>query len=177
MEDIRYPIGRFVVPAERDSTQRAQWIDEIRVCPAALRSAVAGLTETQLDTPYRDRGWTVRQVVHHLPDSHINSYVRFKLALTEDRPTIRGYSQEGWAALPDGSAAPVDISLSLLDAVHRRWVVLLDVMSDADYHRTFLHPEMPETGPIPLDITLAHYAWHGRHHVAQIASLRERRGW
>jgi uncharacterized damage-inducible protein DinB len=138
-----------------------------------LRSAVAGLTPQQLDTPYRPNGWTVRQVVHHVPDSHLNSYVRFKLALTEDAPMITPYDQTLWAMLAD-AAAPVEASLALLEALHQRWARLLESMSEAEFARSFRHPEL---GLVRLDQSLASYVWHGKHHVAHITALRERMGW
>lgn len=138
-----------------------------------LRAAVEGLTEAQLDTPYRPGGWTVRQVVHHVPDSHLNAYIRMKLALTEDGPTIKPYDENLWAELSD-SRMPVDASLSLMDALHRRWVTVLRSLQPADFARTFLHPE---AGVVSLDRLIALYAWHGRHHVAHITSLRQRMGW
>ena len=174
MTDLRYPIGKFTIEGEITEQRRRQWIDEIREAPAQLRAAVAGLTEEQLGTPYRPGGWTVRQVVHHLPDSHLNSYVRFKLALTEEQPTIKPYEQERWAELEDGRAAPVEISLALLESLHRRWVLLLYSLQPADFLRRFRHPEL---GEVSLERNLALYAWHGRHHIAHITSLRERMGW
>jgi uncharacterized damage-inducible protein DinB len=138
-----------------------------------MRAAVAGLTEQQLDTPYRAGGWTVRQVVHHVPESHMNSYVRFKLALTEDDPVIKPYDEVLWAKLAD-AYAPIEGSLALLDALHQRWVPLLESMKDGDFERTFRHPEL---GPVRLDQNLALYAWHGKHHVAHITALRDRMGW
>jgi DinB family protein len=174
MADFSYPIGRFSFPESSTPEQRRQWIDEIAKAPARLRAAVAGLTPEQLDTPYRPGGWTVRQVVHHLPDSHINSYVRFKLALTEEEPTIKPYDEALWAELPDTPATPVEVSLTLLDSLHGRWVPLLGSLSEADFARQFRHPEL---GMVRLDRNLALYAWHGRHHVAHITSLRERMGW
>jgi len=135
---------------------------------------VAGLTDAQLDTPYRPGGWTVRQVVHHLADSHIHSYIRFKLAVTEDQPTIKPYDEARWAELKEARTAPVEVSLDLIDALHRRWVMLLENMTDADFKRAFHHPE---NGIMPLEPTVEMYAWHGRHHVAHIQALRGRMGW
>ncbi len=172
--DLRYPIGKFTFPEQATDAQCRQWIDEIAAAPAALRSAVAGLSPEQLDTPYRPGGWTVRQVVHHVPDSHLNSYVRFKLALTEEEPTIKPYDEARWAELPDTRETPVEVSLGLLDALHERWVTLLRSLSPADLERTFRHPEM---GVVPLRKNVALYAWHGRHHIAHITSLRARMGW
>lgn len=174
MTDLRYPIGPFVTPAALTPSERAAAIERIAAAPAALRRALAGLGPAQLDTPYRDGGWTVRQVVHHVPDSHLNAYIRFKLGLTEEQPTIKPYDQERWARLSDVAAVPVDVSLTLLEALHVRWVALLRGMSAADFARTFVHPEM---GTLRLDQTLALYAWHGEHHTAHVTTLRARRGW
>jgi hypothetical protein len=146
----------------------------VAAAPAKLREAVRGLTPDRLDTPYRDGGWTPRQIVHHVPDSHLNAYVRFKLALTEDVPLIKPYDQDLWAGLDDSRLTPIETSLALVEALHVRWVILLRSLPDASFQRTFNHPEM---GIVPLDRVLALYAWHGQHHAAQIAALRERRGW
>jgi len=173
MSDLRYPIGKFEPVAEVSQTLRMQWIDDIAKAPGLVRAAVAGLNGQQLDTPYRPEGWTVRQVVHHLPDSHLNAYTRFKLALTEDEPTIKPYAEDRWAKLEDGRTAPIDVSLELLDSLHRRWVLMLRSMPPADFSRKFRHPEL---GILTLDKTLGIYAWHGRHHTAHITSLRERTG-
>lgn len=175
MSDVRYPIGPFVLEGEINAVRREGWISEIAEAPARLRSAVHGLTEAQFDTAYRDGGWTVRQVVHHLPDSHLNAYVRFKLALTEHNPTIRPYEEARWAELPDTAGTPIGVSLMLLEALHRRWVVLLRAMKEEEWSRTFFHPEHQKA--FPLDRILAMYAWHGRHHVAHLTSLRDRLGW
>jgi hypothetical protein len=174
MTDLAYPIGKFVWSGPGTPEDRARGIDEIAATPAALRSAVAGLVEAQLDTPYRPGGWTVRQVAHHVPDSHLNAYVRFKLAVTEDTPTVKPYDERAWAELADVRAVPVETSLMLLEAVHARWVAFLRALGEADWARTFRHPEM---GVVPLEKNLALYAWHGRHHVAHVTSLRERMGW
>jgi uncharacterized damage-inducible protein DinB len=149
------------------------WIEEISAAPQHMREAVAGLSDSQLDTPYRPEGWTVRQVVHHVPDSHMNCWVRFKCALTEDEPAIKTYDEARWAELPD-SKGPIEVSLSLLEGLHTRWIELLDPLSEAQFHRTFVHPEL---GVRTLDQTLSLYAWHGRHHVAHITHLRDRMGW
>ncbi|MEK6570441.1 MAG: YfiT family bacillithiol transferase, partial [Bacteroidota bacterium] len=151
-----------------------QFIQHLADAPANLRGAVRGLSDRQLDTPYRPGGWTVRQVVHHVPDSHLNAYIRFKLALTENEPTIKPYEQQLWAELPDARTGPIEMSLALLEALHKRWVLLLQSLNPSDFNRTFRHPEL---GLMTLDRTLALYAWHGRHHVAHITSLRERMGW
>lgn len=174
MPDLRYPIGEFQVPKDPGVKHRETWLDEIEAAPGLLRAAVEGLSPEQLDTPYREGGWTVRQVVHHVPDSHMNSYVRFKLALTEDRPTIRGYDQDGWAGLEDSLRGPIAPSLDILEALHRRWLHLLRGLDTADFERSFIHPDL---GPVSLWTNLAYYAWHGRHHVAQITSLMDRQGW
>jgi DinB superfamily len=172
--DLRYPIGPFQYDGPYTDAQRQHLIDQIEEAPAKLRAAVEGLSAQQLETPYRPGGWTVRQVVHHLPDSHLNSYIRFRLALTEEEPTIKPYYEDRWAELDDARLAPIDISLTLLEALHRRWVLLLRALTSEDLARTFLHPEL---GLVSLDKNVSLYAWHGRHHVAHITSLRERMGW
>ena len=174
MTDLRYPIGKMKKPDEVSVAQRNAYIDEIAAAPTQLRAAVQGLTDDQLDTPYRPDGWTVRQVVHHVPDSHLNSYVRFKWALTETEPLIKTYDQDGWSTLPDARTASIEMSLILLDAIHERWLALLQGLSEDDFARTFKHPEW---GLVRLDQNLAIYAWHGKHHVAHIMGLRERKGW
>lgn len=173
--DPRYPVGKFQYDGVATPEARAARIDDISKAPAALRAAVKGLTPKHLDTPYRDGGWTVRQVLHHVPDSHLNAYVRFKLALTEDTPTIKPYDQERWAQLEDTRTVPPEVSLALLDAVHQRWVAVLKSMSLADWRRAYRHPEYNRV--VPLDEVLAMYAWHGRHHVAHVTELRKRMGW
>lgn len=175
MEDLRYPIGQFRYEGAPDQPRREQWIEEIAAAPAKLRAVVAGLSSQQLDTPYRDGGWTVRQVVHHLPDSHLNAYTRIKLALTEDEPTIRPYEEARWAELPDARSGPVELSLTLLDVLHQRWVLLLRSLRPDDFRRRFRHPEHGRL--FELDEAVAMYAWHGRHHVAHITSLRRRMRW
>jgi hypothetical protein len=175
MDDLRYPIGKFAFDGGSTERDREAWIADIAAAPAKLRDAVRGLSAQQLDTTYRPGGWTVRQVVHHVPDSHLNAYVRFKLALTEHAPTIKPYDEARWAELVDSRATPVETSLSLLDALHERWVILLRALGPADYARTFMHPEHGRA--VSLEWTLALYAWHGRHHVAHITSLRERMHW
>ena len=174
MGDPSFPVGRFVAPEAITPDDRERLLVEIEEAPVRLGAAVSGLTEAQIDTPYRDGGWTVRQVVHHLPDSHLNSYTRFRLALTEDEPTIRPYQEGRWAELPDARTAPVEVSLALLEALHRRWALLLRSLTSEQWVLRFRHPDL---GLVPLDRNLALYAWHGRHHVAHITSLRERRGW
>lgn len=176
MNDLSYPIGTFsltevtVAPEERTGL-----ITAIAELPAQFRSAVQGLSEAQFDTPYRPGGWTVRQVVHHVPDSHLNAYVRFKLALTEENPTIKPYEEARWAELPDTAGTQVGVSLVLLEALHRRWVVLLKSMTDQQWSRTYFHPDHQTS--LRLDAILAMYAWHGKHHTAHITRLRERMGW
>jgi uncharacterized damage-inducible protein DinB len=172
--DLRYPIGKFEWEGGLTEEKRRQYVDDIAETPGKLRAAVAGLTEQQLDTPYREGGWTVRQVVHHLADSHMHAYVRFKLALTEDEPTVKPYDEKRWAELLDAKTAPVETSLTLLESLHRRWVIMLRQMSAADFARQLQHPEH---GLMTLERLLAMYAWHGRHHVAHITGLRERMGW
>ena len=172
--DLSYPIGKYehkesLTPGERESA-----IAQIAATPKCLRDAVAGLSQQQFDTPYRPGGWTVRQVVHHVPDSHMNSYVRFKLALTEDEPTIRPYDEALWAKLRDSRDTPIEVSLALLEALHHRWDVLLRSLRAEDFARRLRHPSM---GTMTLDDMVFHYAWHGRHHVAHITSLRTREGW
>ena len=172
--DLRYPVGPFEFAGTLSDGQRQTLIDQIAATPEKMRAAVEGLSEEQLNTPYRPEGWTVRQVVHHVPESHMNSYVRFKLAITEEEPTIKPYFEDRWAQLDDAKQAPVGLSLDLLDTLHGRWVWFLRSLKDADFQRTFRHPEL---GVVSLDKNIALYAWHGRHHVAHITSLRERLGW
>jgi hypothetical protein len=174
MSDLRYPIGKFQWPETITPKDRLRYIDKIAATPAMVRDAVAGLTPQQLDTPYREGGWTVRQLAHHIPDSHMNSYVRFKLALTEDEPTIKPYDEAAWALLSDSATTPVETSLCLLECLHARWVDLMRGMSEADWARTFRHPER---GTVSLDQNAALYAWHGDHHVEHIRALRRRNGW
>ena len=173
LDDLRYPVGRFKAAGPYSALQRREHIETLRDLPARLRAAVEGLDDAQLDTPYREEGWTVRQVVHHVADSHMNSYVRFKLALTEYEPTIKPYDEGAWATLAD-NGMPVDVSLALTEALHRRWVALLESLTDKDFQKTFNHPER---GAQDLATTLALYAWHSRHHTAHITGLRARMGW
>jgi hypothetical protein len=172
--DLRYPVGEFKFAGPISDDDRVSLIRSIEETPARMRAAVAGLTEEQIDTPYRPEGWTVRQVVHHVPESHLNSYLRFKLAVTEDEPTIKPYFEDRWAELDDARRAPIALSLDLLDALHGRWIWFLRSLKPADFERTFRHPEL---GIMSLDKNVALYAWHGQHHVAHITSLRERNGW
>jgi hypothetical protein len=172
--DLRYPIGKYQAPSNIDAAQRTQWIDIISTLPGELSATVEGLNDQQLDTPYREGGWTVRQLVHHIADSHLNSQIRFRWALTEDTPLIKAYDEKRWAELLDAKRLPVDSSLDLLSGLHRRWTELLRQMTEADFKRRLIHPE---SGELALDWLLGLYAWHGRHHVAHISSLRERMGW
>lgn len=174
LEGLRYPRGRLSLVDPSDAEQRRAWRDAIAATPAWLRSAVAGLDDAQLDTPYRAGGWTVRQLVHHVPDSHMNAYVRFKLALTEDAPAIKPYDEAAWATLADGVHPDIATSLALLEALHTRWLRVIDAMADDDFLRPLVHPEI---GRITLDTLLQIYAWHGPHHVAHVTALREREGW
>jgi hypothetical protein len=171
--DLRFPIGKFNPPASTLPGVRAANIQTLRMLPARLREAVNGLNDHQLDTPYRDGGWTVRQVVHHVADSHVNSYVRFKLALTEDWPTIKPYNEAAWANLADSRGLP-EVSLTMIEALHMRWVALLESLSDEDFQKGYAHPQM---GRQNLATGLALYDWHSRHHTAHITSLRARQGW
>jgi hypothetical protein len=173
--DLRYPIGPFVYHGPQRTEQRRGCIERIEAAPGLVRRAVEGLTEAQLDTPYREGGWTARQVVHHLPDSHLNAYTRFRLALTESTPTIRPYFEHLWAELPDARTAPTEISLALLEALHRRWTLLLRSLGPAQWEIRYMHPEHGREWT--LDEALAMYAWHGEHHTAHITRLRARMGW
>jgi hypothetical protein len=175
MPDPRFPIGPFEHRDTLTPDERRELIDQIAAAPARLREAVAGLTAVQFGTPYRDGGWTVQQVVHHLPDSHLNAYTRLKLALTEDQPTIRPYDESRWAQLEDSFATPVEISLALLESLHARFVVLLRSLPPEAFRRTFRHPD--HDGVQTIDWLVAMYAWHGRHHVAHITGLRQRMSW
>jgi len=173
-QDLRYPIGEFDRSFEVSPSGRAERMATIRDLPQKMRDAIAGLSDEQLDTEYRPGGWTVRQTVHHVADSHANSIIRFKLALTEDEaPTIRPYYEDRWAELGD-SRLPIDVSLAMIDGIHGRWIALMESMSDEEFGKKFIHPE---TGEWTLDAALALYAWHSRHHTTHITSLRERNGW
>ena len=174
MDDLRFPVGRFVRPTELSGAERRRDIDVIAAAPTNLRDAVRALSDAQLDTPYRHDGWTVRQVVHHIPDSHANALIRFKLALTEQTPTIKPYDEAAWATLEDARTTPIEVSLSLVDGLHDRWIRILNAMSASDFARTLQHPQ---SGVLSLDQMLALYAWHSRHHVAHITTLRSRNGW
>ncbi len=172
--DLRFPIGPFEFAGPISDDDRRALINKIEETPRRLRAAVAGLNDEQLDTPYRPDGWTVRQVVHHVPESHMNAYTRFKLALTEDEPVIKPYFEDRWAELDDARQAPIALSLDLLDALHGRWVWFLHSLKQDDFRRSFRHPEI---GIVSVDKNIALYAWHGQHHVAHVTSLRERMGW
>jgi hypothetical protein len=174
MNDPRFPIGKFHYEGPPSEKQCQQFIADIAQAPVALRTSVEGLSPQQLDTPYREGGWTVRQVVHHLPDSHMNAYVRFKLALTEEEPTIKPYAEDRWAELADTKSTPVEVSLVMLDVLHQRWIELLKSLTPSDWKRQFRHPER---GVVSLEMNLAMYAWHGKHHVAHVTELRHRMGW
>ena len=174
MTDLRYPIGKYEPATNITPTQRQALIESIAAAPQQLRAAVRGLTPAQLETPYRPDGWTVRQVVHHVTDSHLNSYIRFRWALTEAEPLIKAYDENAWALLPDASAADPAVSLALLEALHARWVILLRALTPEQFSRTLRHPEV---GRLKLDTMLGLYDWHGRHHTAHITGLRQRRGW
>jgi len=172
--DPRYPIGEFQLPAQATHARRQQAIEEIASTPDKIRAAVKGLNDAQLDTPYRDGGWTIRQVVHHVPDSHLNAYVRLKLALTEEKPTIKPYDEAAWAKLEDSKSTPIEVSLSLLSAVHDRWDRIWRSMKAEDFARTLIHPEHGER---TVDWMLFMYEWHGKHHTAHITELRKKKGW
>jgi uncharacterized damage-inducible protein DinB len=174
MIDLRYPIGPLVAPTILSPALRVDLIAQIAAAPTLLRAAVEGLSKTQLDTPYRDGGWTVAQVVHHLPDSHLNAYARCKLAVTEDNPTVKPYLEARWAELADATGTDLEASLRLLDALHRRWTQFLCSLTEEQWKRTLRHPDM---GTMTVERILALYAWHGRHHVAHITTLRQRMGW
>ncbi len=173
-DDLRYPIGRFSAPASSGPDVRAAHIQTLRMLPERLQAAVSGLDDAQLDTPYREGGWVLRQVVHHVADSHANAYIRFKLALTEDWPTIKPYDEAAWANIADSRLQPVDASLAFIAALHARWVALLESLFEEDFQKGYNHPKM---GRQDLASALALYAWHSRHHTAHITSLRARQGW
>ena len=175
MSDLSYPIGRFVFPETSTLEERKLWTSQIAACPAELRAAVRNLTPEQFATPYRPGGWTISQVVHHVGDSHMNALIRFKLAMTEDTPTIKPYDEARWAELGDYATTPIEVSLNLLDNLHERWIRMLAPLSESDLQRTLRHPEQPMA--IRLDQMLAWYAWHGLHHIAHISRVKERLDW
>jgi hypothetical protein len=172
--DPRYPIGDFAMPAQVSPARRQQAIEEIAATPSKMRAAVKGMNDPQLDTPYREGGWTVRQVVHHVPDSHLNAYVRLKLALTEDKPTIKPYNEAAWAELADSKSTPIEVSLTLLDSVHVRFVQLWHSLKSEHFARVLVHPDHGER---TVDWLLFLYEWHGKHHTAHITELRKQKGW
>ena len=173
-DEIRFPVGDFVIAPAVTDEKRRRWIAEIAQAPTKLRGALAGLSEDQLNARYREGGWTLRQVVHHLADAHVNGFARFKLALTEDNPPIKTYEEALWAETIDGREAPVELSLKLLEALHERWIILLDSLRDRDFARSFSHPQR---GVMTIDKAIQLYAWHGVHHTAHVTGLREREGW
>src|SRR5215471_16953952 len=174
MSDARYPIGKFQFGNPLTPEERSDLIDDIAQAPSKLRAAIAGLTREQIETPYREGGWTVRQVIHHVPDSHMNAYIRFKLALTEDEPTIKPYMEDRWAQLADTGKTPPEVSLVLLERLHDRWTRLLRSITTDQWKRSFRHPEL---GLVSLEKNLALYSWHGKHHLAHVTELRKRLGW
>jgi hypothetical protein len=175
LETLRYPVGKFSFPAELNSNERNEMLEIIATLPTKMRDALQGLSDKQLDTPYREGGWTIRQVVHHVFDSHVNAYIRMKLTVTEDVPVIKPYDQDKWSQLADARMAPVEISLSLIEGIHTRWMIFLHSLKEDDYKLCFFHPEHKRK--ISLDQTLALYAWHCRHHLAHITELRKRMMW
>lgn len=174
LEKLKYPIGKFHISEIIDRAVIDKWLKEIDALPLKLRDAVKGLNAKQLNTPYRPEGWTVRQVIHHLADSHMNAYIRFKLALTEEKPLIKPYDEKLWAELPDTNSVSIDVSLDLITALHSRWTGLLKQLREEDLNKEFLHPE---SGIKNLKETIGHYAWHGNHHLAHITSLKGRMNW
>jgi hypothetical protein len=173
IETLRYPVGPMERPkTPLDSSARAAYLRTIEELPSRIRALVSGLTDQQLDTPYRPGGWTIRQVIHHVPDSHLNAYIRMKLAVTEDVPTIKTYEEARWAELPDAKTGPIAMSVDLLDALHRRWVAFLRAMPETAYRKPYVHPEL---GRVPIDEAIAMYAWHCRHHAAHIEQALSRR--
>ena len=172
--DLRYPIGPFKLEGNPTEDQIKHAIDDIAEAPAKLRAAVEGLSTEQLETPYRPDGWIVRQVVHHVPDSHLNAYIRLRLALTEDTPTIKPYDEGRWAQLDDARSGPIEVSLALLESLHKRWVLLLRSLGPSDFGRVFNHPDI---GVLSVGKNTCLYGWHSRHHVAHITALRGRLGW
>ena len=176
LEQLKYPIGKYNPPEVISQEQRSAWIDEIATAPERFRTAASTMSDVQLDTPYRpEGGWTVRQVLHHVPDSHMNAYIRFKWTLTEDTPIIKAYLEDRWAKLEDSRIVPIEISLNLLEALHKRWVSLLKVMTTDEFKRIYVHPQYGKG--FSLERVLGLYAWHGKHHLAHIVNLKERMKW
>ncbi|MEN0049975.1 MAG: YfiT family bacillithiol transferase [Bacteroidota bacterium] len=175
LEQLKYPIGKYLAPEKITSHHIQNWIEEIAKLPNQMHSAIAKLSTEQLDTPYRPEGWTIRQVVHHVPDSHMNAYVRFKLALTEDNPSIKPYFEDRWAELMDSKTAPIKPALLLLEGLHQKWTTLLKELNTSDLERTFFHPESQASSSLAFNV--GNYAWHGNHHLAQIMGLKERMNW
>jgi hypothetical protein len=173
-EDLRYPIGKFSFDPATAAQERSHWILDITRLPSELEGVLDALDDAQLDTPYRPEGWTVRQLVHHIADSHINAYIRIRLALTEEQPAIKGYDEKKWAELPDSLTAPVEPSLQIIHGIHSRWANLLRHLKPEEFQRTLLHPQ---AGVGTVEKYTGLYAWHGRHHVAHIRNLRQRMGW
>lgn len=175
LEHLRYPIGRFQKPETITPEDINLWTGQLETLPLRFRNVAEHLSKEQLDTPYRPGGWTLRQVIHHVPDSHVNSYIRFKWTLTEDKPTIKAYDEERWARLPDYTSVPVETSLDFLEVLHERWVLLLKSLSPADLTKTFIHPEHGRE--VPLDVNIALYAWHGEHHLGHLAQTVRLNEW
>ena len=175
IEKLKYPIGAFKAPKTIDLDLRKKHIQDITTLPDNLKAATKNLSEEQLNTPYRPDGWTVRQVVHHVCDSHVNSYVRYRWTLTEDEPEIKPYLEKKWAELPDAKNEDIDVSLDLLTALHKRWTRLLLGLDDKDFKKRLVHPDYPRK--LTLDMMTALYSWHGRHHTAHITELIKRKGW
>jgi uncharacterized damage-inducible protein DinB len=174
MSDPRYPIGEFKRQPDYSPEARLELIERLKTAPSSLRRAIQDLSDAQLETPYREGSWTVRQVAHHIPDSHLNAYTRVKLALTEDRPIIKPYDEEAWAQLEDTKRVPLEVSVALLEAVHTRWIAIFQSLSESQWKLEYLHPV---NGAMSLEATLASYVWHGEHHIAQITALCQRQGW
>ena len=172
--DLRYPIGEFHRKASYSAEERARYIEQLKQIPLSLKAGLAGLSETQLDTPYREGGWTVRQVAHHIPDSHLNAYLRVKLALTEDQPVIKPYEENAWVRLADTPGTLLEVTVTLLEALHTRWAILFESLKEPDWKREYRHPV---NGAVSVEATLAWYVWHGQHHIAHITHLRQREGW
>ena len=175
IEHLQYPIGRYQKPEHYTPEMIKEWINVLQALPSWMDACIENLDAPQLQVPYREGGWTIQQVVHHVADSHINAYIRLKLALTEDNPTVKPYSEKAWAELADVSLVPVNVSVTLLHAIHRRMVAVLQNMQPSDWERTFYHPEHQRSFPVWEMVAM--YAWHSRHHTAHITQLRERMGW